>query len=156
MIDPATGWFEIVWYNDKQAATIANLVAQTWLCRYPGPTIITYDWLNEFLGHAFKNDLIKNEYGIKAKCATTGNPQADSILERTQQFIANLLLTYDLSNNYLDEDDPWSGILSATDFGVQSMYHTTLKDTPGQLVFRRDMILNTPFIAEGEAIRLRK
>ena len=26
MIDPATGWFEIVHYNEKQAATIANLV----------------------------------------------------------------------------------------------------------------------------------
>ena len=26
MIDLATGWFEIVSYNDKQAATIANLV----------------------------------------------------------------------------------------------------------------------------------
>ena len=26
MIDPETGWFEIVHYNDKQAATIENLV----------------------------------------------------------------------------------------------------------------------------------
>ena len=43
MIDPETGWFEIVRYNDKQAATIANLVGKTWLCRYPRPKIITYD-----------------------------------------------------------------------------------------------------------------
>ena len=43
VIDPATGWFEIVQYNEKQAAKIANLVEQTWLCRYPLPTIITYD-----------------------------------------------------------------------------------------------------------------
>ena len=26
MIDPATGWFEIVEYNGKQSATIANIV----------------------------------------------------------------------------------------------------------------------------------
>ena len=54
------------------------------------------------------------------------NPQASSILERIYQFVANLVRTFDLQNNYLDEDDPWSGILSATDFVVRSMYHTTL------------------------------
>ena len=59
MIDLATGWFEIVSYNDKQAATIENLVGQTWLCRYPCQTIITYKSGNEFLGHALKNELIE-------------------------------------------------------------------------------------------------
>ena len=60
MIDLATGWFKIIKYNDKQADTIENLVQKIWLCRYPIPTIITYGRGNEFLGHAFKNDLIKN------------------------------------------------------------------------------------------------
>ena len=46
MVDPATGWFEILHYNDKQEATIANLVDQDCLCRYPRPTIITYDCRN--------------------------------------------------------------------------------------------------------------
>ena len=54
---------------------MANLVDQTWLCKYPRPTIIVYDCRNEFLSHAFKNYLIKNEYGIKSKCATMANPQ---------------------------------------------------------------------------------
>ena len=53
-IDPETGWFEIVRYDEKQSDTISNLVEQTWLCRYPRPTLITYDRVNEFLGHAFK------------------------------------------------------------------------------------------------------
>ena len=70
MIGLSTGCFEILQYNDKQASTITNLVEQTWLCKYPCPTIITYDWGNEFLGHTFKND-IKKIYGIKAKCAAT-------------------------------------------------------------------------------------
>ena len=39
MIDPKTGWFGIVKYNDKQSSTISNLVEQTWLCRYSRPTI---------------------------------------------------------------------------------------------------------------------
>ena len=63
---------------------------------------------------------------------------------------------FDLQNNYLDEYDPWSGILSAADFLVQSKYHTTLQATSGQLVFGRDMILNTPLIVYWESIRLCK
>ena len=35
-----------------------------------------YDCRNEFLGRKLKNNLIKNEYGIKAKCETTVNMQA--------------------------------------------------------------------------------
>ena len=114
---------------------------------YPCPTIIAYDQGNEFLGHALKNDLIEIEYGIKSKCATTENPQAKSILEIIIQFIANLVSKFDSQNNYIDKDYPWSSILSATAFALQSMYHTTLQATPGQLVFGRGVILNTPFIA---------
>ena len=54
------------------------------------------------------------------------NPQVSSILERIHQVVANLVCMFDLQNNYLDKDDPRSGILSATDFAVQSMYLTSL------------------------------
>ena len=73
MLYPAIGWFEIVQYNDKPAATIENLVDQTWLCRHPRPTIITYYCGNEFPGYTLKNNLIKTEYRIKSKCATMEN-----------------------------------------------------------------------------------
>ena len=36
------------------------------------------------------------------------------------------------------------------------MYHTTLQAMPGQILFGRDTILNTPFIAHWGAIMLRK
>ena len=35
MIDPVTGLFEVVRYDDKRAVTIANLVETTWMSRYP-------------------------------------------------------------------------------------------------------------------------
>ena len=54
MIDPATFWFKIVQYTDKQAATIENLVEQSWLCRYETSKTITYNNGNEFLVHALK------------------------------------------------------------------------------------------------------
>ena len=43
MIDPVTGWFEIVQYDDKRAINISNLVENTWLSRYTRTTENTYD-----------------------------------------------------------------------------------------------------------------
>ena len=60
---------------------------------------------------------------------------------------------FDLQNSYIEEDDPWAYILSSTGFDVTSTYHRALQDTSGQLIFWRGMILNTPFIANWEAIR---
>ena len=46
MIDSSTGWFEIIKYEDKKSAAIANFVEKMWLCRYPSHTIIKYDRVN--------------------------------------------------------------------------------------------------------------
>jgi hypothetical protein len=35
MIDPATGWFEIQQYDDKQSIAVANIIEQEWFSRYP-------------------------------------------------------------------------------------------------------------------------
>ena len=74
------------------------------------------------------------------------------------QFLSdrNLVCTFDLQYNYLDKDDLWSGILSYTVFEVRSMYHRMLQSTPSHLMFRREMILNTPSIAESEYRRKHK
>jgi len=63
---------------------------------------------------------------------------------------------FKLEENYLEEDNPWKGILSATAFAVRSTYHTTLKHTPGQLVFGQDMILPIKHIANWEYIHQNK
>ena len=43
IIDPVTGWIEVVRYDDKKAISIANLVETTLLSRYPRPIEIKYD-----------------------------------------------------------------------------------------------------------------
>jgi hypothetical protein len=43
MIDPATGWFEIVEIPKKQADEISNLIEQTWLVRYLWPQNVICD-----------------------------------------------------------------------------------------------------------------
>ena len=59
-------------------------------------------------------------------------------------------------NPYLDSDDLWSGILAAAAFAMCSTYHTTLCVMPGQLIFGRDMILNTQYLADWTAIKAHK
>jgi hypothetical protein len=58
--------------------------------------------------------MIKNDYDIQGKSIKVRNPQANAIVESVHQVIENIIQTFELENNYLDEDDPWKGILSAT------------------------------------------
>ena len=122
--------------------------------RYPWPTKVTFDCGSEFIGHEFKKML--NDYGVKKKAITTRNPQANAIVERVHQAIGNIIRTFELHDNYLDEDDPWKGILAATAFAIRATYHTTLQKSPGQLVFGRDMIFNFQHTANCEYIHARK
>ena len=96
--------------------------------------------MNEYLIHAFNNNLIKKENRIKENFVTMVNAQANSILESVHRIIANLVRILYLQNKYQNKDEPWSGILAATDFAVNSTYQSKLQVTPCQLVFGRDMI----------------
>jgi transposase InsO family protein len=51
--------------------------------------------------------MIKEDYGVKAKPITVRNPQANAIVERVHQVIGNIIRTFELENNYLDDNDPW-------------------------------------------------
>jgi hypothetical protein len=48
----------------------------------------------------------------------------------------------------MDEKDPWGPFLSSTVYAIRSTLHTTLKATPGQLVFGRDMVLPIKLMAD--------
>ena len=98
--------------------------------------------------------MIHNDYGIKRRPETTRNPQANSVIERVHQTLGNIIRVYDY--DALDEEDPWSGPLSAAMFALRATYHTTLQASPTQLVFGRDAILNTKFVADWHLIRKRK
>jgi hypothetical protein len=97
-----------------------------------------------------------NNYVVKKKPITTRNLQAKPSAKQVHQTIGNINQTFELHDNYLDEDDPWKGILAATAFPICATYHTTLQKSPGQLVFGRDMILNIQHTANWEYIRARK
>ena len=88
--------------------------------------------------------IIIEDYDIKKKPIIVRNLQENAIVERIHQVIGNMVRTFRLETTL--ENDPWKGILSATAFAVRSMFHTTLKKSPGQLVFGRDMILNIQYL----------
>ena len=154
MIDPATGWFEMREIPNKRADTIANIVEQAWLTRYPWPTQVIFDQGSKFMAEFAA--MVRDDYGIKRKPITKRNPQANAMIERVHQVLGNLIRTCDVNNTELDLDDPWSGILAATMFAVRATYHTTTQATPSQLVFGRDAILNTKFEANWQLIKQRK
>lgn len=155
MIDPATGWVEIKDIENKQSSTIANIVEQTWIMRYPWPKVITYDQGKEFLGDFAQ--MVRRDYGIKMRPITVRNPQANLVVERVHQTIGNMLKTFKLYDKEdWDEEDPWSGILTAVMFGLRATYHTTPQASPMQLIFNRDAILNVKFHADWKFIKDRK
>ena len=153
MIDPATGWFEMKQLKTKQADEVANAIETSWLTRYPWPQEITYDAGSEFKGE-FKS-LILEEYHIKAKPITVRNPQANAIIERVHGVVGDMIRTFKM-DNIQEDDDPFAGFVSAICWAVRSTYHTTLKASPGQLVFGRDMIFNIRHQADWQYIQERK
>ena len=100
--------------------------------------------------------MILQDYGIKGKPITVRNPQANAIVKWIHQVIGNIIRTFELESNYLDDDVSWAGILATTVFAVRSTYHTTLKKPPGHLVFRHDMIFNIQHVTNWEFIRQNK
>ena len=69
------------------------------------------------------------------------NATSNAILEQIHQVLGNLVRTYNIKNTYIDEYDPWSGILVTAAFTNSSTENRLKGYSPGQLLFGRDMIL---------------
>ena len=63
------------------------------------------------------------------------------ILERIHQVIENLVRTFNITQTYVDEEDPWLGLLFAAAFGICSTINNLKGYSPGNLIFGRDIIL---------------
>jgi len=155
MIDPATGWFEIAPLQNRESYTVASALEQTWLSRYPWPQEVVLDRGSEFMDYV--KEMLKTDYGLKRKPITSRNPQANSMVERAHKTMHNLIRAQTVRGSHdLPEHDPFGGILTAVRFGMNSTVHTTNRATPTQLVFGRDAMHNTPFVADWQYIKERK
>ena len=90
------------------------------------------------------------------KSASSGNKQANATIEIIHQVLGNRVRSYDLKETYVDNADPWMGILAAAAFVVRSTYHRTKPKIPGQLVLGQDIILPISYVVNWRNIRQRK
>ena len=168
MIDPVTGWFEIVevpYYNiddikskgqqsiDKTSARISQLFNQTWLSRYPRPHKVVFD-----NGSEFKRDFepLLVDFDIVPQCTTVENPQANAPVERVHQVIHNMLVTKELDKHLFDYINPWGEFLSSIAWAIRTSYNSSTQATPAQLVFGRDMLFNITKVIDWKLITERK
>jgi hypothetical protein len=171
MIDPATSWFKVVELplvrqlktimvngkessiveeiSDKTSERIAWLVNKTWLSRYPRCRYIIYDNGSE-LKLNFK--YLCETYGIKRKPITIKNPQANAILERLHQVLAQMLCTSKLDMAETITPDDVDVFLDNVAWATCSTYHAVLKASPGAAIFVHDMLFDIPFIADWNKI----
>jgi len=89
MIDPTTGFFEIVEIGQKTANVIANWLEIHWLTRCPWPTEITMDKGREFTREV--SETLENEHGVERKIITSRNPQSNSMIERYHKTLHNMI-----------------------------------------------------------------
>jgi hypothetical protein len=76
-----------------------------------------------------------NNYGIKKNNSTPFNTQSNGIIERVNLTLNDALRTAEIDGREMDDNDPWGPFLSSAPYAIRSTFHTTLKSTPGQLVF---------------------
>ena len=155
MIDPATGWFEIVQVDCKEPAEIGNELEIAWLCRYPHPDNYICDRGREFMGECMR--MLKEDYNIHRSSITTRNPQANAILERVHKTVHAMIRARELHKVDIDErQEKFVGVLCAITRAVNSTVHTTTNATPSQLVFGRDAFFPIGFQADWNYIAERK
>jgi transposase InsO family protein len=101
---------------------------------------------------------LNKEFGIKHKLITTRNPQSNSIIERINQVVGDMIRTRDIRDKSdLDPDFLWQGVLSAVRGAVRSLVHMTTRATPTQLVFGCNALLSISFEApDWQYIKERK
>ena len=149
MIDTVTNYCELIRIDNKSAAHVGLKFENEWLSRYPRPQSCTYDQGNEFLGHGFQQHL--RRYNIHSKVSTVKNPQSNAVAEGLHQTVTNILRSTLYANppdNQLEAELLVNTALQKAAYAMRATVHTTLKATPGSLVYQRDMILNIPVVAD--------
>lgn len=94
--------------------------------------------------------------GLKKKPSSSWNPQSNSVLERVHQVFGDMMRTFELGDQVLDENEPFQKFLTDAAYAIRSTYLTTQEATPAQLVFGRDMVLPVDYKTDWKEITKRK
>jgi transposase InsO family protein len=91
----ATSWPKIVEITDKRTQTVMDAFHNNWLCCYPRPIQVNFDYGSEFKS-VFKE--MCDSLGIKCSPTTSYNPQGNSVVERIHQVMGNMLRAFELED----------------------------------------------------------
>jgi hypothetical protein len=106
---------------------------------------MVYDNGSEFKLH-FQS--LCDSFGRKHKPTSVKNPQANAILERIHQTLANMMHTAELDMADTADLGDVADFLNDTAWAVCSTYHKVLKASPGAAIFGRDI----PFLADWNKV----
>ena len=149
MIDTVTNYCKLIQIDNKSAAHVGQKFENEWHSRYPRLQSCIYDQGNEFLGYQFQQYL--HHYNIYSEVSTVKNPQSNAVAERLHQTVTNILcstLYATPPDNQLEAELLVDTALQKATYAMRATVHTTLKVTPGSLVYQHDMILNIPVVAD--------
>jgi transposase InsO family protein len=147
----------VILLRNKTAAHVGYQLETQWLNRYPKPAKCIFDQGNEFLGEAFQAVLRRR--GVKPSASTVKNPQSNAVCERLHQSIGNTLRALNYNPPPLSEIEAAERVNSALQiaaYAARTAIHTTMQESPGNLAYHRDMMLNIPLIVDFEIIRQRR
>ena len=180
MIDPATGWFEIVELPVLEPVSSDAPDTKKGRKRKRGhddkpkeayfdkssamiSSLVNKTWFCRYPrcqhiiydnGSEFKLHFraLCDTFGIKRKPTSVKNPQANAILERVHQTIMGMVRTaeIDMADTVAPRDI--EDFLSSASWAIRSTYHTVLKASPGAAIFGRDMMFDIPFLADWKHI----
>ena len=135
--------------ENKTSEHVASQFEHVWLHRYPRPVYCIYDAGGEFTGYAFQQLL--RRWAIHPRPTSVKNPQSNAVCERMHQTVANIIRTLTLSNPPRNIQQARAAVvhaLSVAQHAVRTTAHSTLKHSPGSIIFNRDMFMDIPFVAD--------
>ena len=124
------------------------------MARHPWSKRCIHDNGGEFTGWEFQNLL--RAASIKDVPTTIRNPRANAICEIMNQTVGNVLRVLLYTNPpriVANEADRIDQALAMAMHSIRLNVTTTLKGTPGYLVFGRDMFLDIPLIDDWQVIQ---
>ena len=149
MIGLVMNYCELIRIDNKSTAHVGQKFENKWLPQYPRPQSCIYDQGNGFLGFRFQQHL--HRYNIHSKVSMVKNPQSNAMAECLHQTVTNILRSTHYANppdSQLEAELLVDTALQQATYAMCTTVHTTLKATPGSLVYQRDMILNILVVAD--------
>ena len=119
---------------------------------------IIYDQGSEFIGFEFQ--YLLDNFSIEKHPTSVKNPQANAICERMHQTVANSirtrLHTMPAPQNAQQAAEIVDQALATASHVVRTVIHSTMRISPGALVFHRDMFLDIPLVADLQELQQRR